>query len=537
VNRSVVALAAAMLACTAGGMRPVLPDARPALREPDGMLDDNWLRESVELIAHDSMRGRWAGSPDAASTAQWIAARLTHAGWSPLPGARGFLERVPLVVREADTAARIVLRDGPYLMTSLIGAEYRPASDFVVLSGRVSPRFPSAARTHDRPVSFGGRLGTDSLIRPLDASGRIVVFHPPLRADGSAELRLEGWADHLAPYASAAAVLIPALSLLTPEARERLTRPLLSPQGSGGPLPDLPPTLIVSRAVASGLLNVWSDAATLGYDPESHASVRFAARTRPVQTPVWNVAAMLPGSDPSLREEVIVVAAHYDHRGIAAAGSPGRNFALRERDSVFNGADDNASGAVALAAIAERLARTHARSRRSVVLLWSAGGEHGEHGAAHFLRNLARTRLRVVAALDVDMIGGTPGHERDVYLLVPESGATGGVATSAAEAAARADQKPLRVELRPLRCTDDSRQDCSTIACEFGRRRIPVARVTTGRRAVHQTVADEPDAIDYPALRKVAEWVARWTGRLADDANGAPRGDRAGSGRTCSSEA
>src|SRR4029450_10016363 len=88
-----------------------------------------------------------------------------------------------------------------------------------------------------------------------------------------------------------------------------------------------------------------------------------------------NVVARLPGSDPRLRDEYVVLSAHLDHLGI---GDPG------DGDAIYNGAYDNASGVAALLEAARVLAAAKPRPRRSVLLLGVSGEERGRLGAERF---------------------------------------------------------------------------------------------------------------------------------------------------------
>jgi len=114
------------------------------------------------------------------------------------------------------------------------------------------------------------------------------------------------------------------------------------------------------------------------------------ARTAP------NVAGILEGSDPVLRNEYIVVSAHMDHVGL---GAPVNG------DSIYNGADDDASGTAGVVELAEALSRPGARPRRSMLFLTVSGEEHGLWGSAWFTEHSPVPMARIVADLNIDMIG------------------------------------------------------------------------------------------------------------------------------------
>jgi hypothetical protein len=108
-----------------------------------------------------------------------------------------------------------------------------------------------------------------------------------------------------------------------------------------------------------------------------------------------NIVGLIPGSDPALRDEVIIVGAHYDHIGIVAPVNG---------DSIANGADDDASGVIAILEIARALLAGPA-PRRTVVFIAFAGEEIGGLGAQHYLANPTVPVERMAAQFQVEMIG------------------------------------------------------------------------------------------------------------------------------------
>lgn len=119
-----------------------------------------------------------------------------------------------------------------------------------------------------------------------------------------------------------------------------------------------------------------------------------------------NVVGRIPGSDPALARQVVVVGAHYDHLGV---GRPVNG------DSIYNGADDDGSGTVAVLEIARDLARG-TPPRRTVVVLLSTGEEVGDVGTRWYLQHPVEPLDHTVADLQIEMIGrpdslaGGPGH-------------------------------------------------------------------------------------------------------------------------------
>jgi hypothetical protein len=119
-----------------------------------------------------------------------------------------------------------------------------------------------------------------------------------------------------------------------------------------------------------------------------------------------NVVAMLPGADPELKEEYIVLHAHLDHLGLSSRGQ------------VMNGADDNASGSAVVLEIAEALAMKP--TKRSFLFVLFTGEEKGTLGSQWFVNNLPVPEEQIVLNAAVDMIGRKSTGKPDVIYVVAE---------------------------------------------------------------------------------------------------------------------
>ncbi|HPQ81480.1 MAG TPA: M28 family peptidase, partial [bacterium] len=110
-----------------------------------------------------------------------------------------------------------------------------------------------------------------------------------------------------------------------------------------------------------------------------------------------NVVGMLEGSDSKLKDEYIIVSAHYDHIGTRSRGE----------DRIYNGADDNASGSAVLMGILPALKEMAKRGmgpKRSVIFIWTAAEEKGLLGADYYRRHPLRPISKTKAAINVDMV-------------------------------------------------------------------------------------------------------------------------------------
>jgi Zn-dependent M28 family amino/carboxypeptidase len=126
-------------------------------------------------------------------------------------------------------------------------------------------------------------------------------------------------------------------------------------------------------------------------------TLTLTQRNRDEEISAPNVVGILEGSDPALRNEYVVFSAHMDHVGVGAPDERG--------DSIFNGADDDASGTVAVVEIAQAMASLPTRPRRSTLFLLVSGEEKGLWGSEYFAANPSVPASQMVADLNMDMVG------------------------------------------------------------------------------------------------------------------------------------
>jgi hypothetical protein len=120
------------------------------------------------------------------------------------------------------------------------------------------------------------------------------------------------------------------------------------------------------------------------------------------QVSLRNVAGLLRGSDPVLRDTYVVVSAHYDHIGVGAAG---------EGDRIYNGANDDSSGTAAVMELAGALASLGERPRRSILFLAFFGEERGMLGSRYYVRHPLVPLERTVAAVNLEQVGRTDSND------------------------------------------------------------------------------------------------------------------------------
>ncbi len=383
------------------------------------------LGAHVGFLASPALEGRGLGAPGLEVAAEYVAAALAAAGVEPFgaepePGSpASYFQSVPLrALSSISGEVEVTRRDGARSASRLFRAG-------------VDCRFAARpAETVTAPVVFVGfgirdeKLGRDDY-KGLDVRGKIVLVLgglPEGEAWKAKEL-VERWAPEdaaerwsarkdLAAGLGAAALLAvesdPAVVAAAPDpaVEEGFFRPLER-------LAAADPALVrVSTAVADELLAAAAldTARAAGAAPRElpgvTATLRIAASER--QLLARNVVGILRGSDPRLRDEALVLGAHFDHLG-------------RVGGVVHPGADDNASGVAGLLEIARAFAASAEPPRRTLVFAFWTGEEEGKLGSGHYVRHPRWPLARTVAYLNFDMIG-YPWLGEDVRKLVEERG-------------------------------------------------------------------------------------------------------------------
>lgn len=343
------------------------------------------VRRRVGVIAHDSMGGRATPSRGLDQTAQYIAAEFGRFGLKPSGDSGSFVQWYPLSHSRIDVArSSLTLTAGN---TTVVAKATR---DLVHLSGARSNRMR------------GGSVillaaPTDSSARWAPVEGRIVLLVAPTRAGRPANSIVQ----ILAARRPAAIVAVSGVDTtvlarqVAAQRRERISRDRAQPSGP----------LVVSvheralggvlEAAGVSLSSVRASETPVVRELAMRAALRVSEVPRGgVRAP--NVVAVLRGTDPVLRDEYIVFSAHMDHVGINPSAGP---------DSIFNGADDDASGTAGVLELAEAYSRSGGRPKRSLIFLTVSGEERGLWGSEYFVQNAPVPVRQIVANINMDMIG------------------------------------------------------------------------------------------------------------------------------------
>jgi len=226
------------------------------------------------------------------------------------------------------------------------------------------------------------------------------------------------------------------------------------------------------------------------------------------ETETQNVLGILEGSDPVLKNEYVAVGAHYDHVGVRTGAVPG--------DKIFNGADDDGSGTVAVLAMAEALARGPQRPKRSVLFVWHAGEEKGLWGSQYFTENPTVPLSSIVAQLNIDMIGrskrtgdSAPANRTlsgpdEIYVIGSKM-----MSTELGQLSEAVNKSYLNLSFNYLydNPNDPNRFFFRSDHFNYARKGIPIIFYFDGEHEDYHKVGDSPDKIDYQKMERVARTI------------------------------
>jgi peptidase M28-like protein len=429
--RSLTALLLAALACAAAAAdHPATSSVRP-----------DAIRGHVEFLASDLLEGRAAATRGYDIAAAYVAAQFRQAGLAPAGDQDTYLQTVPLVEATPvlpGSAAKLVRDDQTYAFE--YGTHYLPSADFL-----------SASSTLTAPLVFAG-FGVDAPelgytdFENVDLKGRIAVILSGAPAKfPSSQRAYHSWSERkwglLVEHGAVGAITV---SSPVDEKRvpwERMVGMSWTPQmrwldADGKPQRAFPELKLRFRFNHEAAAHLFENAAS-GFGEIMAAAdagqpqgfglpgmLTLSATTGLRRTESANVLGLLPGSDPNLRNEIIVVTAHLDHLGRGSAVNG---------DSIYNGAQDNAIGVAVLLEMARALHVSSTKPRRSVLFAAVTAEEKGLLGSDYFAQSPRSDARRIVANINIDMPMPFVAV-RDFVALGGEHSSLGALARNAAAA-------------------------------------------------------------------------------------------------------
>ncbi len=478
------------------------------------------LKDYLTFIASDVMEGRDTPSRGLDTTARFLALNLSRWGFKPAGDDGGYLQKIALSRDLIDkTETQVQLDD----QTLVLGDDYIPF-----------------ARPADVPATQLVFAGNGWLVksknidayRGIDARGKIaVIFAPPnaypygIHSSDLVGKRGEDWmnaAEYAQKQGVAGIILIPDFQYLAnwdrnraritergqtkvtkfqPEIGAQIPQIVVSPRISNALFQNEPKSAVsIFESVYAGQL---PDPFAL--NPSKKLSLRV--KVKPDQMMTQNVVAVFEGSDPVLKNEYVALGAHYDHVGI---GIPVNG------DAIYNGADDDGSGTTALLGMAEALAKTNAKPKRSILFVWHAGEEKGLWGSRYFTDYPTVPLDKIVTQINIDMIGRSKQdgdtNSRNAYLSGPNEIYVIGsrmMSTELGDITETVNKNYLNLtyDYRYDNPADPNRFFFRSDHYNYARKGIPIVFFFDGEHADYHKPGDSVDKIDFAKMEKVVRTI------------------------------
>lgn len=453
------------------------------------------LERHVRWLASDELEGRGTGTPSIDLAAEYIAREFRRYGLEPAGEDGTYFQTFEVITGTESSGNVLALLEENGERTPVDTTEFIPYA------------FSASTRFSGSPVYAGyGIVTPDESMNDyasLEVEGRVVL----VRA---------GYPDDANPHGS-----VPMLSSARSKelfARERGAAALLiihdNPaklreldyDGSAAfariPVGRISPAAAERILAAAGVTGGLEALSTKGPHPQVETACRVEGSfsVRLVRKATRNVLALLPGSDPARRDEVMVIGAHYDHLGWGKDGSLYRG----PEPQIHNGADDNASGTAGVLELAEHYAQRP--TGRSLLFMTFSGEEMGLLGSAHFVDDPTVPLGRITAMFNLDMVGRLPEDTRRLNVQ--------GIGTSPVWK--ELVQAQNDTEAFDLALIDDGHG--SSDHSSFYAKDIPVLFFFTGLHTDYHRPSDDADRVNFEGQETVVRYVAE----LVDAADAQP---------------
>jgi hypothetical protein len=324
---------------------------------------------------------------------------------------------------------------------------------------------------------------------------RRVVATGPLSAVALGALLLGPLGCRTAASTPSPTTVTPDTALMMRDVRY-LASDALEGRGTGTPGNDSAAAYIARRLAAVGLAPAFG---TGGFVQHFVArSVAAAHAGLPGELPTQNVAGVIRGTDPALRDEYVILGAHFDHLGRSIMGA----LDPEAPNAIHNGADDNASGTAAVIELGRLLRRNP--PKRSVMVVTFSGEELGLLGSQYFVDHLPVPLAKVRAMLNFDMVGRLKDDRAIVY----------GVAT----ARELPDIVNRANAVAPLQLTATGDGFGASDHTSFYAKNLPVLHFFTNVHDDYHKATDDADKVNAIGMARVAALAERVTREIADRA-------------------
>jgi hypothetical protein len=456
------------------------------------------LSRHARTLADDDMTGRGVDTPGIAKARDYIAAEFKKAGLAP-GGDQGFFQRLE-VTTGVEIAGDNTARVGEKPLD--LGREWTPLG--LSASGNAQGELVFAGYG----ITTAGHEYDD--YAGIDANGKIVVvlrYEPPPKSEdspfgkaprSSRYAALSAKAANARAHGAAGMILVdldaePGAPEMIPLRRSlaRSEDALVAVQAGR----DAAEQALGAAGISLSELKTRIDAEE---KPHSRTlpglSAALTVHLEKIARPTDNVVGVLRGADSALKDEVVVIGAHYDHLGFGHYGTMDRNA----EGQIHHGADDNASGTAVMLNLAARFARSRPAPARTLVFVAFTGEELGLYGSRHFVAHPPFPLASMKAMINLDMVG----RMKDNQLSVNSADTAKEFRAMIGRAAAGLD-----IEMKATGGGSDH--------VSFLNHNVPAVHFYTGMHADYHRPGDTWDKLNVEGMVKVSDLVFTLVKELA----------------------
>jgi uncharacterized FlaG/YvyC family protein len=446
----------------------------------------NELKKDIGYLASDELKGRKSGEPGDLMAAEYIRTKFKNAGLE-LMYINGF-QKFGLV-----TSAEI--GEGNKLTVNGINFEVEKHFLPYAFSGNTSVAADVVF------AGYGLEVDRDTLqwndFKNVDVSGKWVLVlqgDPDLENPQSPyiEFSSERSKALFAADKNAAGLILVAGKKFSET--DQLASLIFDKNSSRYDIPVIQVTREVAYKILAGTENTIEkleakiDSLNRTLNLKLNSTVSATVNVNQKETETQNVVALLPGTDNNIKNEYVVVGAHFDHLGM---GGPGSGSRVTDTLAVHNGADDNASGVAAVIQLAEKLA-SEKKNKRSIIFVAFGAEEMGLVGSKAFTNKPPVETEKMVAMFNFDMVGRLDPSTNGLSI--------GGTQTSKETEAILTDLNTgfeLAFSPEGVGPSDHA---------AFYLQNIPVFFISTGAHSDYHTPVDDAEFINYKGTKKVADY-------------------------------
>jgi Zn-dependent M28 family amino/carboxypeptidase len=463
-------------------------------------------KKHLTIIASDEFEGRETGKPGAEKAAKYIADEFKALGLqAPVKGS--YFQDVE-IVEPAFTVNTLTIN----------GKAYTIGTDFSA-TGNTGVKTVTASDI----VFIGYGIGADTYddLKNTDITGKVVLYINTGEPVNNGVFKVTGtdktsnWSTDRSRRIQFIQSKKPAIILAVNPAggavrRSNGARMTLKNETISAPVYTVTPAIADDLLKPSGkTITQFKQEIDASGKPQTQTvkadfSTTYAGTEKPVKA--VNVVGVLPGSDPKLKDEYLVVSAHYDHIGMLPEGTKG--------DRIYNGADDDGSGTTAMLQIARAFSEAKKEGkgpRRSILFLGNVAEEKGLLGSEYYSAHPVVPMAGTIADLNIDMIGrvgeeyiGKADSANTVYVIGSSM-----LSSDLHKAGERANSTytNLKLDYKYDDANDPNRFYYRSDHYNFAKHNVPIIFYFNGVHKDYHGLGDDVSKINFPLLAKRAQLV------------------------------